>query len=83
MKKTLYIFAFLLTVSAAAMAQVHFNSGSARPNNPEAAKQAVVSKQAAVKKPRVKRPLAYVYCRDGSRSHSLQNVCTGHGGKRR
>ena len=76
MKKLLYIFALIVTSSAAALAQVHFNSGSARPNNPEAAKQAVAVKSSA------KHRHPYVRCRDGSKSYSLQNVCTGHGGAR-
>lgn len=77
MKTLPIILALLLTVSAAAIAQVHFNSGSARPDNPEAATQKVISKAKA------KRQRPSVRCQDGTLSYSRQNVCTGHGGARK
>lgn len=76
MKTLVVLCAILLTVSAVALAQVHFNSASARPNNPEPATQMVVSKQ------KVKRHRPFVRCLDGTVSFSRQNVCTGHGGAR-
>jgi hypothetical protein len=77
MKTLPLVFALLLTVSVAAIAQVHFNSDSARPNNPEATTQKVPVKA------KVKRQRPSVRCQDGSLSYSRQNVCTGHGGARR
>jgi hypothetical protein len=77
MKTLPLVFALLLTVSAAAIAQVHFNSGSTRPNDPEAAAQKVPVKA------KVKRQRPSVRCQDGSVSYSRQNVCTGHGGVRK
>jgi hypothetical protein len=34
----------------------------------------------SVRTPRAKRLHPWVNCRDGSKSYSRQNVCTGHGG---
>jgi hypothetical protein len=77
MKTLSFTFALLLTVSAASIAQVHFNSGSARPNDPQAATQTVPNKA------KIKRQRPSVRCHDGSLSYSRQNVCTGHGGARK
>jgi hypothetical protein len=76
MKPILLVFALLLTLSAAAFAQVHFNSGSAQPTNPQAATPDIPAKA------KVKRKRVSVRCKDGTVSYSRQNVCTGHGSAR-
>jgi preprotein translocase subunit SecE len=75
MKTLLLVFALMLAVSAAALAQVNFDSGSATPKSLEAARY-------AVQKAKMKRNRPSVRCRDGTVSYSRQNVCTGHGGAR-
>jgi hypothetical protein len=77
MKPILIVFALLLTLSAAALAQVHFNSGSAQPKNLQAAAPDIQASKAKAKRNRVS-----VRCKDGTLSYSRQNICTGHGGAR-
>jgi hypothetical protein len=77
MKKLLCIFALLLGSSA--HAQVYFDSASARPNNPEAAKDNL-NRQGQVP-PRAKVRKQVVRCRDGSKRTAT--MCRGHGGTAR
>jgi len=63
-------------ISSAAQAQVYFNSGSAKPKNPESAKRDVEQHGTATQKERSKRLI--VRCHDGSR-HTAR-VCSRHGG---
>ncbi len=75
--KTLFcMFVLFFAFSAPVAAQVHFDSGSARPNDPEE------MRQIAYKKAKAKRLRVAVRCKDGTASYSRQNVCTGHGGAR-
>ena len=74
MKKLLCIFALLLASSA--QAQVYFDSGSARPNNPGAATRDL-DRQGQVRPP-VKVRKKLLRCRDGSRRTA--RMCRGHGG---
>jgi hypothetical protein len=74
MKKLLCIFALLLASSA--QAQVYFDSGSARPNNPGAATRDLDRPQ-RVQRP-VKKRLKLVRCRDGSKRFA--SMCRRHGG---
>jgi hypothetical protein len=69
------IFALALLIGSSAHAQVYFDSGSARPNNPAAAKRAVEHQRAQhVVKARPK----LVRCRDGARRQA--RLCGRHGG---
>jgi hypothetical protein len=69
------IFALALLIGSSAHAQVYFDSGSARPNNPGAAKHAVQHQRAQhVVKARPK----LVRCRDGARRQA--RLCSRHGG---
>ena len=79
MKKILIIVVgLLLTVTALAQAKTYyFKSGSSQPVI-QASAASSAAKSARL--PRAKRPLPFVICRDGARSYSRQNVCTGHGG---
>lgn len=73
--KKVFGFAVLLMLGSAAQAQVHFDSGSAKPKNARAMqfneRQLHESEQA--KKRRV-----LVRCRDGSKH--ISRVCRRHGG---
>lgn len=78
MKKRIVSLVLLLASIGAAHAQVYFDSGSARPNNPGAARHAVEGERAA------DRPHArtrFVRCRDGAR-RATPRMCRGHGGVR-
>jgi hypothetical protein len=78
MKKLLLTLALAFGAMGAAQAQVHFDSGSDRPNNPQAARHAVERHQRAhPPRPRERT----VRCRDGSRR--IARFCRGHGGVRR
>lgn len=75
MKKLLVTVALVFGAIGAAQAQVHFDSGSDRPNNPHAALRHVDAH-------RPHRPMRprMVRCRDGSRR--IARMCRGHGGVR-
>lgn len=75
MKKLFVTIALVLGSIGAAQAQVYFDSGSARPNNPHAARQQV-ERQRAHPPVRVRERL--VRCRDGARR--VARMCRGHGG---
>ena len=77
MKKFILTLALAFGAIGAAQAQVHFDSGSARPNNPQAAGH-FVEVQHRVYHPRPRPRL--VRCRDGSRR--VAPACRGHGGVR-
>ncbi|HEU5434947.1 MAG TPA: hypothetical protein VFU95_00910 [Telluria sp.] len=79
MKKLLVTLALAFGTFGAAQAQVYFDSGSARPNNPHAARHQVERQQRAHPPVRVRQKL--VRCRDGSRR--VARMCRGHGGVRR
>ncbi len=74
MKKLIFMLALLLGSSA--HAQVYFDSGSARPNNPDAAKRDVREQQRAQPAARARPKL--VRCRDGVRRQA--RLCARHGG---
>ncbi|MES2758473.1 MAG: hypothetical protein V4693_13955 [Pseudomonadota bacterium] len=74
MKKLIVMLALLLGSSA--HAQVYFDSGSARPLNPGAAKRDVAEQRRVQPAPKVRPKL--VRCRDGSRRQA--RLCRGHGG---
>ncbi len=74
-----YFFILICTyfcINSAAQAQVYFNSGSAKPQNPESMKREIGQDHATKRKERAKRLL--VRCQDGSR-HTTR-VCARHGG---
>ncbi len=73
MKKLVFMLALL--VGGAAQAQVQFDSGSARPNNPDAALRDSGPRHRAVP---VKARAKAVRCRDGSRRPA--RLCKRHGG---
>lgn len=75
MKKLVITLALLLGGIASAQAQVYFESGSARPNNPGATRHVV--RQATVRHYVKVRQQLY-RCRDGSRRTASQ--CSRHGG---
>lgn len=77
MKKILGIVALLLAISPLAQAQVTFDSGSARPNNPNEANKHMVRKHP------VKTVRHAVKCRDGSISYQRRHPCKHHRGIRR
>ena len=77
MKKLICTLALVSGAVPFAQAQVYFNSGSAQPNNPQAAKVAVDHQYARKHKKHVR----MFRCADGSR-HSA-NACGRHGGIRR
>jgi hypothetical protein len=74
MKNLLCIIALFLTSSQFTQAQVQFDSGSARLKGP------IAVKANAIHKPYVKQKRIAVLCRDGKKTYSRQNICTGHGG---
>jgi hypothetical protein len=77
MKKLLVTVALMFGALSAAQAQVHFDSGSDRPNNPRAARHAIEQHRShAPVRPRER----LVRCRDGSRR--IARMCRGHGGVR-
>ena len=76
MKKLLVTLALAFGAMGGAQAQVHFDSGSDRPNNPHAVRH-VVQHRAHPPRPRER----LVRCRDGSRR--IARMCRGHGGVRR
>lgn len=76
MKKLLVTVALMLGAMGAAQAQVHFDSGSARPNNPHAVRHYAPPHR--VHAPRSRERV--VRCRDGSRR--IARMCRGHGGVR-
>jgi hypothetical protein len=73
MKKLVIMLALL--VGGAAQAQVHFDSGSARPNNPDAALRDSGRHHRVVP---VKARPKLARCRDGSRRPA--RLCKRHGG---
>ena len=76
MKKMLCVAALLLAMAPCAQAQLHFDSGRARPINPGAAARAPERK--APPRPAVKARHVMVKCGDGSRH--IARVCRRHGG---
>lgn len=76
MKKLILSLALACASIGAAQAQVYFDSGSARPNNPGAARHGVVVERAAYRPHGRDR---FVRCRDGARRASPR-MCRGHGG---
>jgi hypothetical protein len=75
MKKLLVTVALVFGAIGAAQAQVHFDSGSDRPNNPHAALREVQLQHRGPPP----RPRAHlVRCRDGARR--VARMCRGHGG---
>ena len=75
MKKLFCALTLLICMAPIAQAQVYFPSGSARPNNPDAARREVQQR------PMARRPKAKANrfrCRDGS-IHTAR-VCQRHGG---
>jgi hypothetical protein len=74
MKKLVFVLALLLGSSA--QAQVYFDSGSARPINPGAAKRDVHQQQRAQPAAKVRPKL--VRCRDGTKRQA--RLCSRHGG---
>ena len=77
MKKLLVSVALVFGAIGAAQAQVHFDSGSDRPNNPRAAMHDVRPHRAH---PPMRPRERMVRCRDGSRRFA--RMCRGHGGVR-
>ena len=75
MKNLVITLALLLGGVASAQAQVYFDSGSTKPNNPDATRHVV--RQATVRHYVKVRPNLY-RCRDGSRRSASQ--CSRHGG---
>jgi hypothetical protein len=73
MKKLLVSFALVFGAIGAAQAQVHFDSGSDRPLNPQAAGHFVEVQYRGHPRPRMFR------CRDGARRRA-PGMCRGHGG---
>lgn len=69
------LFVALLGVAGLASAQVHFDSGSARPNNPDAATRKLAHRGHVIKTPPHSNRAR---CRDGS-VHTVR-VCERHGG---
>ena len=76
MKKLIVSIALLFASIGAAHAQVYFDSGSARPNNPGAARHAIAAERAAYRPHGRDR---FVRCRDGAR-RAAPRMCRGHGG---
>ena len=76
MKKLLWVLALMLGSVGAAQAQVYFDSGSARPINPGAAKHDLDRQQRARAPMRARQKL--VRCGDGSRR--VARLCRHHGG---
>lgn len=70
------LFAALLSVTGLASAQVHFDSGSARPNNPDAASRKLGHRGHVIRHPPPRSNRAR--CRDSS-VHTVR-VCQRHGG---
>lgn len=77
MKKLIVSLALILGSIGAAQAQVYFDSGSARPNNPGAARHVIDRDHRA--RPPVRMRDRFVRCRDGAR-RSSPRMCRGHGG---
>jgi hypothetical protein len=75
MKKLIVSLALILGSIGAAQAQVYFDSGSARPNNPGAARHVVETAY----RPHPRMRDRFVRCRDGAR-RSSPRMCRGHGG---
>lgn len=76
MKKLLLTAALVFGAMGAAQAQVHFDSGSDRPNNSHAAQERVRMQHRAHPPMRPRERL--VRCRDGA--HRIARMCRGHGG---
>jgi hypothetical protein len=77
MKKLFCIGALILGVSTLAQAQVHFNSGSARPIKSVSAPRDLERNERP--QPRVKARRVLVKCGDGTRH--IARVCRRHGGR--
>jgi len=76
MKKLFLTAMLVFGAMSAANAQVYFDSGSARPNNPHAARSAIERQHRAHPPARPRERL--VRCRDGARR--VARMCRGHGG---
>jgi hypothetical protein len=76
MKKLLLTVALAIGAMGAAQAQVYFDSGSDRPNNPRAAHYNIERQHRA--HPPMRARLHLVRCRDGARR--VARMCRGHGG---
>jgi len=76
MKRFLLTVALVFGAIGAAQAQVYFDSGSDRPNNPRAAQHALQKQHRA--HPTVRPRERLVRCRDGARR--IARMCRGHGG---
>lgn len=74
MKKLLVTAALVFGAIGAAQAQVHFDSGSDRPNNPRAMQVALQMQHRGHPRPHER----VVRCRDGARR--VARMCRGHGG---
>jgi len=75
-KMFIIVITLLLTATAFAQAKAYY-AKSASDSRP------VIQTEAAAgsnRLPRAKRLHPFVYCRDGAKSYSHQNVCTSHGG---
>lgn len=75
MKKLLVSVALVFGAIGAAQAQVHFDSGSDRPNNPRAAR---IAREMHRGHPPMRARERMVRCRDGA--HRIPRMCRGHGG---
>jgi hypothetical protein len=78
MKKLAHLAILTLVVSSWAQAQVHFDSGSARPINPRTATRDLERQMPDRAKTPPKAQRVLVECRDGSRH--IARVCRRHGG---
>ncbi|MDB5960068.1 MAG: hypothetical protein JWP59_1362 [Massilia sp.] len=76
MKKLFVTLALAFGTLGAAQAQVYFDSGSARPNNPHAARHEIERQHRGHPPVRARQKL--VRCRDGARR--VARMCRGHGG---
>jgi hypothetical protein len=74
MKNLFCIIALFLSSSQFTQAQVQFDSGNASMKGP------ITTKLNAAHTPYVKQKRIAVLCRNGKKTYSRQNVCTGHGG---
>lgn len=72
MKKFLVTLGLVFGTVCTAQAQVYFDSGSDRPNNPHAARHQIHQQHRAHPRERL------VRCRDGARR--VARMCRGHGG---
>lgn len=79
MKKLIVSLALVLGSIGAAQAQVYFDSGSARPNNPHAVRHVAERDHREYRpRPPMRMRERLVRCRDGARR--VARMCRGHGG---